>query len=447
MLIANGPLLTFDPERPFFNPGAVRIEGGRVREVGGSSSVAPKPGAKEEVLDAGGRLILPGLIDAHAHLYSAFARGIALKDAPPENFVQILERLWWRLDRALDLEDVRLSALVGIAGYLRNGTTTVVDHHASPSAIEGSLDAVADSFEKAGLRGVLCYEVTDRNGEEGMRAGIRENVRFLQRARGEGVSGEGGRRLGALFGLHAPLTLSDESLARCLEAGRALGEDVGFHVHVSEHGAEVADSLRRYGKRPVQRLRDAGVLGENSIAAHCVHVDDGDLAALRDTKTIAVHNPQSNMNNAVGCAPIRKWEGIPAGLGTDGMTADMFSAARVARFLQEHEAGDPRAAWDEVRLLLTAGNPAIASRFLKEPVGVLRPGALGDVVISDYRPPTPLTGENFWGHLLYGAAGLQARTVVVGGRVVMRDRELAFLDEEEVFARARERAAKVWERF
>ncbi|MDP6084659.1 MAG: amidohydrolase family protein [Nitrospinota bacterium] len=292
------------------------------------------------------------------------------------------------------------------------------------------------------MRGVLCYEVTDRNGEAGVKAGIEENVRFLKR-----VQDERDGRLGGLFGLHAPLTLSDETLRACLEAGRSLGADVGFHVHVSEHEPEVADSLERYGKRPLQRLRDAGVLGRNSIAAHCIHADEGDLAALRETETIAVHNPQSNMNNAVGCAAIRRWTGIQAGLGTDGMTQDMYASAMTAYLLQKHEAGDPRVAWDEVRDLLTAGNPAIASRFLGCDVGILREGAAGDVVVSDYRPPTPLSADNFWGHLLYGGAGLQARTVVVGGRIVMRDRQLEGIDEEEVFARARERAAKLWERF
>ena len=440
MLITNGPLLTFDPSRPFFNPGAVRIEAGVIAGAGDADSLGPKSG--EEVLDAGGRLILPGLIDAHAHLYSAFARGMGLKDEPPKTFVEILERLWWRLDRVLELEDVRLSALVGLIGYVRNGTTTVIDHHASPSAIAGSLGVIADAFGKAGLRGVLCYEVTDRNGDAGMKAGIEENVRFLNRVRDERDG-----RLGGLFGLHAPLTLSDETLRACLEAGRSLGTDVGFHVHVSEHEPEVADSLERYGKRPLQRLRDAGVLGRNSIAAHCIHADEGDLAALRETETIAVHNPQSNMNNAVGCAAIRRWTGIQAGLGTDGMTQDMYAAAMTAYLLQKHEAGDPRVAWDEVKDFLTASNPAIASRFLGCDVGILREGAAGDVVVSDYRPPTPLSADNFWGHLLYGGAGLQARTVVVGGRVVMRDRELQGLDEEEVFARARERTAKLWERF
>jgi cytosine/adenosine deaminase-related metal-dependent hydrolase len=179
-----------------------------------------------------------------------------------------------------------------------------------------------------------------------------------------------------------------------------LGPDVGFHVHVSEHEPEVTDSLERFGKRPMQRMRDAGILGENSIAAHCIHVDDGDLAALRETGTAAVHNPQSNMNNAVGCAAIRKWKGFPAGLGTDGMTPDMFSAARAAYLLQKHQAGDPRVAWDEVKDFLTAGNPAIASRCLKKEVGILRPGSAGDVVLSDYLPPTPMSGENFWGHLV-----------------------------------------------
>lgn len=440
MLVTNGSLLTFDPENPFIEPGALRINEGRILDMGGTGDVKESPG--EEVLDAEGRLVLPGLIDAHTHLYSGFARGIALKEEPPATFVEILERLWWRLDRALEIEDVRLSALVTIVGYIRNGTTTFIDHHASPSAIEGSLGAIAEVCLQSGLRSVLCYEVTDRNGKDEMKAGIEENVRFLNEVRGRKDA-----RLGGLFGLHAPLTLSDESLQACLEAGRKVGSDVGFHVHVSEHEPEVTDSLRRFGTRPMQRLRESGVLGSHSIAAHCIHVDEADLSILRETNSFAVHNPQSNMNNAVGCAPIRKWTGIRGGLGTDAMTQDMFSAAMSAYLLQKHVAGDPRVAWTEVQNLLTAGNPAIASHFLGAQVGILKPGALGDVVISDYRPPTPLSGDNFWGHLLYGGAGLQARSVVVGGEVVMRDREIVTLDEAEIFALARERAAKLWERW
>ena len=226
MLVTNGSLLTFDPENPFIESGALRINEGRILDMGGTGDVKESPG--EEVLDAEGRLVLPGLIDAHTHLYSGFARGIALKEEPPATFVEILERLWWRLDRALEIEDVRLSALVTIVGYIRNGTTTFIDHHASPSAIEGSLGAIAEVCLQSGLRSVLCYEVTDRNGKDEMKAGIEENVRFLNEVRGRKDA-----RLGGLFGLHAPLTLSDESLQACLEAGRKVGSDVGFHVHVS----------------------------------------------------------------------------------------------------------------------------------------------------------------------------------------------------------------------
>ncbi len=440
MLITNGPLLTFDSDRPFIELGAIRIREGRISDVGDAKSIQEESG--EKVLDAEGRLILPGLIDAHTHLYSGFARGIPLGGEPPSNFIEILERLWWRLDRALEMEDVRLSALVTILGYIRNGTTTFVDHHASPSAIDGSLSVIAEATMESGLRSILSYEVTDRNGTEGMKSGIKENIRFLQE-----VKNHQGNRLAGLFGLHAPLTLSDESLQSCVEAGQGVGPHVGFHVHVSEHQTEVVDSLKRFGKRPMERLFEAGVLGKNSIAAHCIHVNESDLSILRTTGSFAVHNPQSNMNNSVGCAPIRNWSGISGGLGTDAMTQDIFSSARAAYFLQKHESGDPRVAWDEVRNLLIRGNPTMASHFLKCPVGALKPGSLGDVVISDYRPPTPISEDNYWGHLLYGGAGLQTRTVIIGGEVVMLDRKILTLDEEKVFAQAQEHASKVWKRW
>lgn len=440
MLITNGPLLTFDPDLPFIELGAVRIKEGKISDVGDAKVIQEESG--EKVLDAKGCLILPGLIDAHTHLYSGFARGIPLKGEPPSNFIEILERLWWRLDRALEMEDVRLSALVTIVGYIRNGTTTFVDHHASPSAIDGSLSVIAETSMQSGLRSILSYEVTDRNGNEGMKSGINENVRFLQE-----IKKHQGKRLAGLFGLHAPLTLSDESLQRCFEAGQEVGPDVGFHVHISEHRTEVLDSLERFGKRPMERLLDAGVLGNNSIAAHCIHVTESDISILRETGSFVVHNPQSNMNNSVGCAPIRKWSGISGGLGTDAMTQDMFSSARAAYFLQKHDSGDPRVAWNEVQSLLISGNPIMASHFFKCPVGTLKPGSLGDVVISDYRPPTPISEDNFWGHLLYGGAGLQTRTVIVGGEIVMLDRNILTLDEEKIFADAQELASKVWKRW
>ncbi|MCU1279621.1 MAG: amidohydrolase, partial [bacterium] len=240
-------------------------------------------------------LTLPGFVCAHTHLYSSLARGMPAPPEAPRNFTEILERVWWRLDRALDAEAVELSALVGAVEAAKVGCTTLVDHHASPGrngvAVEGSLDLVAGAIAKVGLRGVVCYEVTDRNGADEARAGIRENERFLERVRHEPP-----RLIRAMVGAHAAFTLSDgtaEALADVARRHRA-----GVHIHVAEDAVD----RDKDGRSTVSWLQARGLLDERTLLAHCVHVDDADVARIRDTGATVVHNPRSNANNAVGYA-------------------------------------------------------------------------------------------------------------------------------------------------
>ena len=449
MLITNSTLITFGKENAgnlhVIYDGAILIAGEHIADLGSTAELAAKYPA-EEVLDAQGKVAMPGLICAHTHFYGAFARGMAIPGEAPQNFPEILEKLWWQLDKALLWQDVRYSALVCLIDAIRHGTTTLVDHHASPSAIEGSLDIIGEAVGDAGVRACLCYEVTDRDGREKAREGIKENERFIKKVKRE-LGGTQGNLVGATFGLHASLTLSDETLEQSVEAANELG--VGFHIHVAEDMADVRDSLKRSGLRVVERLNKFGVLGPKTIAAHCVHVDALEKEILRDTGTRVVHNPRSNMNNAVGVADVTGMlkMGIDVGLGNDGFSNNMFTEMHIAYLLHKLNKGDPRVmGGDQVTQMAFQNNAQIASLFFPGPLGELSVGALADVILVDYVPTTPLTAGNFPWHIIFGVDGTGVDTTIVGGQVLMRNKQLLTLDEEDICAKSRELAGKLWRR-
>ena len=436
LLVANGTVLPLGPQARVIPDGGVLVEGDTIAKVGSADALRPQA---TEVIDARGGLIMPGLICAHHHLYSTFACGLGFE--PPENFVQVLEKLWWKLDRALDLEDVYLSALIPLARCIRSGTTTIIDHHASPSAIRGSLGRIGDAVTEAGLRASLCYEVTDRNGPDGAQAGLAENRAWLERCQ------DAGQTLHGMVGLHAAMTVGPETLAAAVALARDF--DTGLHIHVAEDQADQDHSLERYQKRVLERLYDAEGLGPKSIAVHCVHVDERELELLRETDTVVVHNPQSNMNNAVGWAdvPAMLAQGIRVCLGTDGMTSNMLEEARASLFIRHHVARDPAAGFGDTVGMLFDQNARVASALFGRQLGVLEPGAAADLVVVDHIPFTPITADNAFGHLLFGAAAEQVRTTIAAGRVLMRDGELLTLDRERIARAARGRTDATWQRF
>ncbi len=439
LLVGNGRLITHDDRLPLLEDGCVAIRDGLIAEVGATPELRQRH-ADAEFIDARGRVIMPGLINTHMHLYSTFARGMALKEEAPENFRQILERLWWRLDKVLSLEDVYYSAMVPLIDCIKNGTTTVFDHHASPGAVSGSLFRIADATRETGVRSCLAYEVSDRDGALVADAGIEENRAFLQHCKSASDD-----KLRGLFGLHASFTVSDKTLERCVDI--AAGQ--GFHVHTAEGPEDLAQCQSEHGKRIVERFNDFGVLGSKTIAVHCVHVDENEMGLLRDSKTNVVHNPESNMANAVGCAPVLDMveRGVRVGLGTDGYTCDMFESLKVANLLHKHQTGRPSAAWAEPPAMLFRENAAIASECFGRTVGRLIPGAHADVIIVDYNPPTPLCASNINSHILFGMTGRMVDTTIIGGKVLMKERKLLAIDEEEIAAKARCCAAKLWQRF
>jgi putative selenium metabolism protein SsnA len=446
VILINATLANPGQPGQFHERVSVRIHDGRISGVGEDATSGPATG--EEVIDARGGLVLPGLVCAHTHFYGAFARGMSLPGEPAADFPHILESLWWRLDKLLTPEDIAASTQVFLCDAIRHGVTTVVDHHASPHSIDGALDVIAGAVQQAGVRASLCYEVTDRDGAELSRAGLHENERFARRIR-MGLDGDASASmLTASIGLHASFTLSDDSL----QAGAGLARDLGIgcHIHVAEDRGDQEDSLARDGRRVVERLARAGVLGPQTIAAHCVHVSNHEMALLCSTGARVVHNPRSNMNNAVGTAPVPSFlaAGIPVGLGNDGFSMNMFQEMRAAYLLHKQATGDPRTLGaDQVTAMQWRHNAGTAQVLMNAPgLGEIAVGAPADLVVLDYRAPTPITAGNLPWHILFGVDGEDVSTTIANGRVLMRDRQLLTLDGERIHAEARRLAGALWQR-
>lgn len=408
------------------------LRGGRVERL----QPTPEMAVGASVLDADGCVVIPGNVNAHTHAYSALARGMPYRLAPPTTFLEILQRVWWRLDRALDEESIRVSALVAAREALLSGTTTLVDHHASPNAIDGSLHLVAEAFGELGLRSVLAYEATDRDGPERAQAGVAENRRFLRRV------AEGWYPLArGMVGAHASFTLSDATLLACAELARE--ERTGLHVHVAEDAVDQADAVARGNRRVVQRLAAVGVLDRRSLLAHGVHLDPAEAEAVRAAHATVVHNPRSNMNNGVGRTPL-SWLGERVALGTDGIGSDMFEESRAGFLRRREEDLGTDATWPLARLAASAR--VVAEAFGEAALGRLEPGAPADLVVLDGTLPTPLRPSTLAGHWVFGLSARAVRDVIVAGQVVVRERRLTRVDEEELAVRAREQATRLWAR-
>jgi len=417
MILANARILTFDSENRVLDRGSVEI-----RSDGTIGKITSSHRRPAQSIDAGGRLLMPALINCHTHLYSMLARGMRIAGPRPANFAAILKKLWWRLDRALNEEDVYSSALVGLMDSAKCGVATVIDHHSSPNACPGSLDVIERAFQEVGLRGATCYETSDRNGRDSARDGIRENVRFLEKRRAD-------KLVEGMFGLHAAFTLSDRTLAACAEANQSL--KAGFHVHIAE------DPIDRAA---VSRLDRNGILDERTLAAHCIHVTERDRKILADRGANVVHNPQSNANNAVGTADV-----IPrvlTGLGTDGFSPGIWGELKASMGLRNLRARDPRAG--SAALLLN--NRAIVKKIWGLDLGRIQTGARADLMLVDYFPPTPIDSSNLFGHLVFGVANAPVDSLIVNGRYVLCAQQLLTVDEPRIAEKAAARAKALWER-
>ena len=427
MLLKGGTVVCLHP--PALARADLRVEGDTI--VARAARLAPKPG--EAVEDCRGRLILPGLVCAHTHMYSALARGMPGPAAAPRSFPDMLGRVWWKLDQALTDEAVYYSAMVGAVEAVRAGTTTILDHHASPNAIPGSLDIVREALGVVGVRGVLCYEVTDRGGLRRRDAGLAENDRFLSATRND-------PQFRGLAGAHASFTLRDSSLAAVADLARY--HRAGVHMHVAEALDDEARTIRSHGCGILDRLERHGLLNDRAVLAHGVHLTERDLARVEASGAWLVHNPRSNMNNAVGHAPVEKF-GERAALGTDGWPADMIAELRFAHFRARERLG-LRRPYQAGALL--QGGQALASAIFGVPIGPLAPGSAADLVVCDYVSPTPLSAANLPAHLMGGLQPSMMTGVMAAGRWVCRNGAPVNIDVDAVFCRARQLAATLWRR-
>ena len=436
LVLDNGKVITRDKACPFIEDGAVAIDGRTIVRVGTSQEIREAyPDA--EHIDAGGGLIMPAFINTHEHIYSSFARGLSIEGYDPKGFLDILDGMWWTIDRNLTLHDTYLSAMATYIDCIRNGVTTIFDHHASFGSVGGSLFEIERAAKETGVRSCLCYEISDRDGMDKARASVMENAEFIRHA-----LKDDSWMIAGMMGMHAQFTISDETFDL---AASNKPDEVGYHIHVAEGIEDLHHCLKHYGKRIVDRLMDHGVLGEKTLLGHCIYINPHEMDLIRETDTMVVHNPESNMGNACGCPPTMELvhRGILTGLGTDGYTHDMMESYKVANVLHKHHLCDPNAAWAEVPQMLFENNAKIAARYFKPELGVLKEGAAGDVIVVDYNPLTPMNAGNINSHLVFGVTGHDVVTTVADGKVLMKDRELADLDAEKIMADCRQAAAEL----
>ena len=438
ILLANGRVITRDPDGVgYFKDGGVVTDGGKIVEVGETSQLKAKY-PQAEFVDAKGGVIMPGLINAHTHIYSALARGLSINGYNPTNFYEVLDGQWWYIDRHLTLEATRASAQALVIDSIKQGVTTIFDHHASFCEIPGSLMQIAEVTQEYGIRASLCYEVSDRDGEEKSIQSVQENKNFIDYCEKNPSD-----MLKAMFGGHALFTISDKTFDRMVEANNGR---TGYHIHVSEGMNDVYDSLQNYGRRPVQRLQDHGILGEKTILGHCIHVNTAEMDIIKETGTMVVNNPESNMGNAIGICPVLQLHkrGILLGMGTDAYTNDMLESLKVALCSQRSQNCLPNVAWCEVTDMLFKNNARIGARYFPQQLGVLKAGAAADIIVMDYKPYTPFSDENIDGHMIFGMTGRQCQTTIAAGKLLMKDRVLVGIDEEAENAHILEAAKKLW---
>ncbi|HPS64571.1 MAG TPA: putative aminohydrolase SsnA [Ignavibacteria bacterium] len=439
ILIKNGTIITLAEGANVLTDKAIFISDGEIKKIDDEKNINDQT---YRVIDAKGKVIVPGFINAHMHFYSTLVRGL-WKTKPASNFIEVLNNLWWKLDKGLTEEMNYYSALIVMLNGIRKGTTTYFDHHASPMHITGSLTTLAKAVTDAGLRASLCYEISDRDGDNIAQEGLQENLNFIKYCKANKSE-----QLKALVGLHASFTLSDETLEKAATIG--LENDIGFHIHIAEGESDQEQCIKEHNLRVVDRLDQFGILGNNTIGAHCIHINEDEMDLLAESGTAVVNNPQSNLNNAVGISDIIKLteKGALVGLGTDAMTVNMLEEMRVALWVQHLKNNNPSCGFMEVTSMLLKNNSAIAERYFDKPLGKICEGAHADIAIFNYEPPTPLDENTYLGHILYGLSQESADTTIAGGRVLMENKKLLLdINEEEVNAKARELTNELWKNF
>ena len=442
MLIKNANIVTWSTPNSILENHSMLISGSKITKIGKFEDLK-KNYPNEEVIDAKGQYIFPGNICAHTHFYGAFARGMAIPGNPAQNFPEILNKLWWPLDKALEQEDIYYSALVCLIDAIRHGTTSLFDHHASQRNVAGSLDQIERAVLESGVRADLCYEVSDREGEEIAKEGIDENVRFINNV----LKNKNGL-LNAHFGLHAGMTISQKTLNQCRNATPA---DVGFHIHVGEYTSDEYDSVDKYQMRIIDRLEKANILGDKTIVVHGVNLDALEMTLLSNTGTWVSHQPRSNMNNGVGLPAVEDMLrlGIKVCLGNDGFSNAMWEEWKAAYLSHKLIHRDPRRMGGEkiVQIAITNNGKLATEAFGTGTIGEIKENAQADLIFVEYYPYTELTASNLPWHMIFGFHEDVILSTMVAGKFLMKNRELLTLDEEAITHESRKRCKEVWNKY
>ena len=419
---------------------SVAVEGGKVVEIEKTSTLEKKHG-RAEVIEAAGRIVMPGIICSHSHLYGMLLRGASLNITPPSDFTQILQRVWWPVDEAMNFEDAYASALVASVEFAKSGVTTFADTYSGPNSISGVLDHIAKAVEEVGIRGFVAFEATERHSAEEGAQGVQENIRFAEKVRSKPNA-----KAKPLLSIHASFTVSDNLIRRVKEL--AAKYQIPITIHASEGLVDLHHNLENYGKRTVERLRDVGLLGNNTVLAHCVNIDENEIRILAETDTGIAHNPMSNMLNAVGVAPLLDMlrMKVRVGLGNDGYIFDMFENMRTAFLLHRVHHKNPNAI-DPYTILEMATINGAGLYGMEKEIGSIEPGKRADVIII--KPsilPTPLNANTAVGHLINTVDGDDVETVLIDGRLVVSNKKLLTVDEQKAQETSQAAAAKLWDR-
>lgn len=388
----------------------------------------------DKVIDAKNRVILPGLVNAHHHIYSYLSKGIPAK-TPFKDFVGTLSSLWWKLDRVLLEDDVKLSTVLTLQDCIRNGVTTIFDHHISANFIENSLDTIAKVFENFGLNGILCFEISNRNGNEVFQKSLKENIRFIKNAKSTLLKG--------MVGLHALFTLDNENLKEISKKT----EDFPIHIHIAEGKIDEIQCKEKYNQTVIERLEIFNLLRKNSLLVHCSNISNKEIEILKHKKLFVVQTIDSNMNNALNIANISRFinEGIKVTVGTDGMSSNILKSYKNSFLFAKYQNHNPDIGFTEMETMFL--NSYKLKKAYGFPVGILE-NEPADIAVFDYKPATPFNEDTFLAHFIYGITESQARWVIRGDNILLDNFRLKLIDKyDEIIGHSIEISKKMFRRF
>ena len=439
ILIKHGLVVTLDDQDRIFRDGTVVIEGNRITEVAPGSSIPDKPGAK--VIDATGKIVMPGMVSCHNHLYSAVVRSIPYSgfESPDFSFVSWMDRFWLPLlEDRVDQNIMFAGTRANVADHIRSGITTTTDTAEGSYALPGALGAVDKACMETGIRAVLSFETTGRISEENAAMGIVENVNHIKRCRSRSYD-----RISGRIGVHTTYTCPTELLQEVKKTSDELG--VGYMMHHLDDRWHHFDTCRRFGKRPTRYLADIGFLSPNLILFHCSYIDQWqDPQIFKQFDVKVAHNAESN-------AIFSFWpdmlhllrEGVTVGLGTDGQTFNYFEVMRTAQMIHRIKYENPELMNDN-QVLRMATRDAARALQMEDQIGSLEPGKKADILLLADRSTVPLFEVNVKNYIVGTCERVDVETVLIDGEVILQDGKFVKFDEKEVQAKSKEEAVRLW---